>query len=98
MSDEPIQTPSEGSAGKWILLVAAVIYIAVSVYFLIDMHGTVTKLSKDQDASKTQIAQLTKREDTADAATETVAKGYHAHERPFAYALIRLSALSVNFI
>src|SRR5882757_2828630 len=74
MSDEPLQTPSEGSAGKWILLVAAVIYIAVSVYFLIDMHGTVTKLSKDQDASKTQIAQLTKREDTADAATETVAK------------------------
>ena len=74
MSDEPLQTPSEGSAGKWILLVAAVIYIAVSVYFLIDMHGTVTKLSKDQDASKAQIAQLTKREDTADAATETVAK------------------------
>jgi len=75
MSDEPIQIPSEGSsAGKWILLVAAVIYVAVSVYFLVDMHGTISKLTKDQEASKAQIAQLSKNLDSAEAGTEAVAK------------------------
>src|SRR5882762_7484776 len=75
MSDEPIiQTPSEGSAGKWILLVAAIIYVAVSLYFLVDMHGTVTKLTRDQEASKVQIAQLVKNLDSAQAGTEAVAK------------------------
>jgi phosphoglycolate phosphatase-like HAD superfamily hydrolase len=74
MSDDPIQSPSEGSAGKWILLVAALVYVAVSVYFLFDMHGTVIKLSKDQDASKAQIAQLAKNLDSAQAGTEAVAK------------------------
>lgn len=75
MSDEPIIQPqSEGSAGKWILLVAAIVYIAVSVYFLVDMHGTITKLTKDQEASKTQIAELNKNLDSAQAGTEAVAK------------------------
>jgi multidrug efflux pump subunit AcrA (membrane-fusion protein) len=74
MSDDPIQTPSEGSAGKWILLVAALVYVAVSVYFLFDMHGTVLKLAKDQDANKAQIAQLAKNLDSAQAGTEAVAR------------------------
>jgi hypothetical protein len=74
MSDESIQTPSEGSAGKWILLVAAIIYVAVSVYFLVDMHGTINRLAKDQDTSKAQIAQLNKDLESAQAGTEAVAK------------------------
>ena len=75
MSDEMIQPSSEGgSAGKWILLAVAIVYIAVSVYFLVDMHGTINKLSKDQDASKAQIAQLNKDLDSAQAGTEAVAK------------------------
>src|ERR1051325_10562365 len=75
MSDEMIQPSSEGgSAGKWILLAAAIAYIAVSVYFLVDMHGTISKLSKDQDAAKVQIAQLSKNLDSAEAGTEAVAK------------------------
>ena len=75
MSDEVIQPSSEGSsAGKWILLVAGIVYIAVSVYFLVDMHGTITKLTKDQDATKAQIAQLGKDLDSAQAGTEAVAR------------------------
>ncbi len=74
MSDESVQTASEGSTGKWVLLIAGVVYIAVSLYFLIDMHGTVSKLTKDQDASKAQIAQLSKSLESAQADTETVAK------------------------
>src|SRR5437762_1618051 len=57
MSDEPlIQPQSEGSAGKWILLVAAIVYIAVSMYFLVDMHGTITKLTKaDLESTKAKL-------------------------------------------
>jgi hypothetical protein len=75
MSDEVIQPSSEGSsAGKWILLVAGIVYIAVSVYFLVDMHGTINKLTKDQEAAKAQIAQLNKDLDSAQAGTEAVAR------------------------
>jgi len=75
MSDEVTQPSSEGSsAGKWILLVAGIVYIAVSVYFLVDMHGTINKLTKDQEAAKAQIAQLNKDLDSAQAGTEAVAR------------------------
>jgi multidrug efflux pump subunit AcrA (membrane-fusion protein) len=74
MSDEPIQTSTESSTGKWILLVAGIAYVAVSLYFLFDLRDTVSKLTKDQGASKTQIADLTKRLDSANADTEAVAK------------------------
>jgi hypothetical protein len=75
MSEEIIQPSSEGgSGGKWILLAAALVYIAVSVYFLVDMHGTINKLTKDQDNAKEQIAQLNKDLDSAQAGTEAVAK------------------------
>ncbi len=74
MSDEPIHAASESSTGKWILLIAGVVYVAVSLYFLIDMRGTVSKLTKDQQANKAQIAQLTQDLQSAQADTETVAK------------------------
>src|SRR4051794_11444565 len=74
MSDGTIQPQSEGSTGKWVLLIIALIYVAVSLYFLIDMHGTVTKLTKDVDTSKSQVAQLVKRMDTGEASTETVVR------------------------
>jgi hypothetical protein len=74
MSDEHIQTSSESSTGKWILLIVGIVYVAISLYFLFDLRGSVSKLSKDQDASKAQIAQLTKRMETSEASTETVAK------------------------
>ena len=38
------------------------------------MHGTIVKLTKDQEASKAQIAQLDKNLDSAQAGTEAVAK------------------------
>ena len=74
MSDEVVQPPSEGSLGKWLLLGLALLYIAVSLYFLFDLRGTMNKQAKDLDASKAQVAALTKRMDSAEADTETVAK------------------------
>jgi predicted nucleic acid-binding Zn-ribbon protein len=75
MSDEgEVQTGSESNTGKWILLAIAAIYVAGSLYFLIDLRGRLDKLGKDQDASKTQIAELTKRMQSAEADDETLAQ------------------------
>src|ERR1700687_3125493 len=64
---------SEGSAGKWILLALAVIYVAGSLYFIFDLRGRLDKMSKDQAASSVQIADLSKRMQSAEADDETLA-------------------------
>jgi multidrug efflux pump subunit AcrA (membrane-fusion protein) len=64
---------SEGNAGKWILLAVAVIYVAGSLYFLFDLRGRLDKMSKDQTASSAQLAELSKRMQSAEADDETLA-------------------------
>jgi hypothetical protein len=74
MADESdVSVASEGSAGKWILLALAVIYVAGSLYFIFDLRGRLDKMSKDQAASSTQIADLSKRMQSAEADDETLA-------------------------
>jgi hypothetical protein len=65
---------SESSAGKWILLAIAVIYVAGSLYFIFDLRGRLDKMSKDQSASNAQIADLSKRMQSAEADDETLAQ------------------------
>ncbi len=67
-------TGGGGNAGKWILLLLAVIYVAGSAYFLFDLRGRLDKLGNDQVASKAQIEQLTKRMQSAEAEAETLAQ------------------------
>jgi hypothetical protein len=68
-----LRTEGEGNAGKWILLVVALIYVAGSLYFLFDLRGRLEQLGKDQAASNTQIADLGKRMQSAEASDETLA-------------------------
>jgi DNA repair exonuclease SbcCD ATPase subunit len=63
---------SGGNAGKWILLLLALIYVAGSLYFLFDLRGRLDKLGKDQSASQAQIAEMTQRQQNAEAETETL--------------------------
>jgi len=77
MSDEitpvaEVHTGSESNTGKWILLILAVIYIAASLYLLIDLRMRVDKLAKAQDASQARIAELTRRMQSAEAEAETL--------------------------
>jgi multidrug efflux pump subunit AcrA (membrane-fusion protein) len=69
-----VQAANEGTAGKWILLVAALLYIAGSSYFLYSLNSHLEKLGKDQSASAAQIAELTKRIQNTEADDETLAK------------------------
>lgn len=71
--DGEVPVASEGSAGKWILLALAVIYVAGSLYFIFDLRGRLDKMSKDQAASSAQIADLSKRMQSAEADDETLA-------------------------
>jgi hypothetical protein len=74
MADEgELPVTSEGSAGKWILLALAVIYVAGSLYFIFDLRGRFDKMSRDQVTSSSQIADLTKRMQSAEADDETLA-------------------------
>ena len=76
MADEGevhVASESGGSAGKWILLALAVLYVAGSLYFIFDLRGRLDKMSKDQAASSTQIADLSKRMQSAEADDETLA-------------------------
>jgi ribosomal protein L29 len=78
MADEDVQiaevhTGSEGSAGKWILLLLAVIYVAGTLYFLFNLRERIDQLGNGQTASNAQIADLSKRMQSAEADAETLA-------------------------
>jgi DNA anti-recombination protein RmuC len=71
--DAPVYHPDNHSnAGKWILTIVAVAYVAASAYFMFDMHGKLEKMTQDQTASQKQVADLTKRMQSAESDTETL--------------------------
>jgi len=64
---------TESNAGKWILLILAVIYVAGSLYFLFDLRGRLDSASKQQMTLEQKLADLTKRVQAAEAEDETLA-------------------------
>ena len=76
MADEGavVQTGSEGTGGKWLLLILAVAYVAGSAYGLYNLNSKLNKMGQDQVASSSQIADLSKRMESAEADDETLAK------------------------
>ncbi|MGA2696506.1 MAG: hypothetical protein ABSE92_10620 [Terriglobales bacterium] len=69
-----VQTGSEGTAGKWLLLTLAAVYVAGSAYGLFNLNSKLNKMAQDQVASSSQIADLSKRMESAEADDETLAK------------------------
>src|SRR2546425_10003065 len=76
MSDEGAVVPpaSETNTGKWLLSALAVIYVAGSLYFLFDLRSQVSSLSKDDQTTKAQLAELTRRVQAGEASDETLAQ------------------------
>jgi uncharacterized protein YlxW (UPF0749 family) len=65
--------PESGSnVGKWVLIALAAIFVAVTGFFGFDTHSKLTKLTEDQTASQKQIADLTKRMQSAESDAETL--------------------------
>jgi septal ring factor EnvC (AmiA/AmiB activator) len=77
MSDEEQviveHTGSEGTAGKWIMILLAMIYAAGSLFFIFTLRSRVDELGKGQTASTEQIAELGKRMQSAEADSEALA-------------------------
>ena len=67
-------TETHSNAGKWILLAVAIAYVAASAYLIFDQRGKLDKLTQNQSDSQKQIADLTKRMQSAEADSETLAQ------------------------
>jgi septal ring factor EnvC (AmiA/AmiB activator) len=69
-----VETGAAGGAGRWILLLLAVIYVAGSLYFLFQLRTRLDDLGKAQTASNKDIAELTQRMQNAEGDAEALAK------------------------
>jgi hypothetical protein len=67
-----VQPTAESNAGKWILLLLAVIYVAGSLFFIFNLRGRVDQLSKNDTSNGAQIGELNKRMQAAEAENETL--------------------------
>src|SRR6266436_8824819 len=62
----------QSTAGKWILLFLAIVFVAATVYGHITTRQHVDRLTKDLSASQAQVAELQKRMQSAEAQEETL--------------------------
>jgi chromosome segregation ATPase len=64
----------QSNVGKWILIALAIAYVGASAFFIYDQHTKLEKITQDQAASQKQIGDLTKRMQSAEADSETLAQ------------------------
>jgi len=65
---------SNSTAGKWILIAVAIAYVVVSAYLLYAQHAKLDKIAQDQVVGEKQVAELSKRMQSAEADAETLAQ------------------------
>ena len=63
----------QSNVGKWILIALAIAYVGASAFFIYDLHSKFGKVTQDQTASQKQIGDLTKRMQSSEADSETLA-------------------------
>jgi len=63
----------QSNAGKWILLIVALLYVAGSVYVILDYQSRLQKLERSQGTSAAQITALQKRVADAEAGADAIA-------------------------
>jgi DNA repair exonuclease SbcCD ATPase subunit len=68
------QAEPQSNVGKWIFILLAVAYAGASAFFIYDQHGKLEKLAQDQTVSQKQIGDLTKRMQSAEGDSETLAQ------------------------
>src|SRR5579864_6971674 len=80
MLEEGEQVPAEhiaiehqSNAGKWLLVLLAIAFVAVSAYAHFTAREQMKKLATQLSASQTQVAELQNRVQTAEASEETIA-------------------------
>lgn len=71
---EHLHYETQSNAGKWILLVVAIVVLAGSGYAHYTTHEAVARLNKQLAASQAQVVELQNRMQTAEAQEETLAR------------------------
>jgi multidrug efflux pump subunit AcrA (membrane-fusion protein) len=75
MADEgDLQMEHQSNAGKWILIVLAVLVVAAFGYAHYVTHADLDKLTQELNASQAQVKELQNRMQTAEAQEETLAR------------------------
>lgn len=97
MTDEVEQAHMEhleqqSTAGKWILLFLALIFVAAAVYGYVTTQQRVGKLTKDLGASQAQVAELQKRMQSAEAQEETLGQKLGMTKKDLAQRAAQLQA------
>lgn len=68
------QPEPQSNVGKWVFIALAIAYVGASAFFIYDHHSKIDKMAQDQAASQKQIGDLTKRMQSAEADSETLAQ------------------------
>jgi flagellar basal body-associated protein FliL len=71
---EHIQIESQSNAGKWILLILAIVVVAAFGYTTYLAHTSIKRLNQDLTASQAQVKELQNRMQTAEEQEETLAR------------------------
>ncbi len=71
---EQMHVEQQSTAGKWILVIVAIIFVAASVYGYVTTQQHVEKLTTDLSASQAQVGELQKRMQSSEASEETLAQ------------------------
>ena len=72
--DGQIQMESQSNAGKWLLVILAIVAVGVFSYTSYANHAAVRQLTAELAASQNQVKELQNRMQTAEAEEETLAK------------------------
>jgi hypothetical protein len=89
---EQIQVESHSNAGKWILLILALLVVAGGAYGFYINHVAVEKLTGDLVGSQAQVKELQNRMQTAEAEEETLAQQAGMTKKELAQRTAQLQA------
>lgn len=89
---EQIHVESHSNAGKWILLLAALLVVAAGAYGFYANHVAVQKLTADLAGSQAQVKELQNRMQTAEAEEETLAQQAGMTKKELAQRTAQLQA------
>ncbi len=90
--DEQIHEESHSNAGKWILIIVALVVVAGAGYAQYSTHIAIEKLTADLAGSQAQVKELQNRMQTAEAEGETLAQQAGMTKKELAQRTAQLQA------
>jgi chromosome segregation ATPase len=89
---ENLVVEQQSTAGKWILLILAIIFVAGAVYGYVTTQQRVEKLTADLSSSQAQVAELQKRMQSSEAQEETLGQKLGMTKKELAQRAAELQA------